>query len=157
MALGIRVEHVQQALAPMLGTSFVLDTPLCAHAAEVLRAYRHQPGGVDALRPVLKERIFGDLRAALGPDMILLHERGVRLRLRLKDVDMLVDGCIGVLLETLRLPLNELRQYAMDSGSLAAMRVMLTSYALPGMERNMWARIVQENFAPDQYASWLNA
>ena len=161
MSIAIREEDVRTALEPMLGTRFVTTTPLCAHTAECLRQYipgRTQPGD---LFPLVREVIFGDMYQALGQDMVLTLESGVRLRIRLRDIDTLADAALGVLLDALpanRLPLEALREFALDSGLLCAMRVLLQRYGtvLPRMEKDMFIRIVKENHPADRYISWLD-
>ncbi len=155
MALGIRVEAVCAALAPLLGERFVRSTSLCAHAAGLLHAFDPRTAPLDSLAAALKDALFGDLRAALGPDMLLVLESGVRLRLRLRDIDTLVDETLGVLLDACPYPIEALREYAMRTGSLSAMRVMLQRHPLPPMEREMWMRIVRENHPTDRYRTWL--
>ena len=94
--------------------------------------------------------------------MLLQLENGVRLRLRLRDIDTLADEALGTLLDVLPLPvltLGMLRDYAMQTGSLCAMRVMLQRYsnALAPMEQEMLIRIIRENYPPDRYQHWLQA
>ncbi len=160
MPIAIRTEDIRAALSPMLGAAFVLSTPLCEHAAECLRGYAPSRMTLDGMFAKVKECIFGDLYEALGPGMVLTLESGVRLRLRLRDIDTLADEALGVLLDALSgdlLPLTFLREYALNSGLLCAMRVLLQRYGsvLPSMERDMFARIVKENHPADRYAAWL--
>lgn len=160
MSITIRTDAVRSALEPMLGTQFVLATPLCGDAAEVLSAYTPSCMTLSDMFTRVKDVIFGNLYDALGPSMILTLESGIRLRLRLKDVDTLADAALGVLMDALPanlLPLESLRAFALDSGLLCAMRVLLQRYGsiLPSMEREMLIRIVRENHPADRYADWL--
>ena len=175
MAIIIRPEDLRTALEPMLGTQFVLATPicgdaayclylsatpLCGDAADCLRHYAPSCMTLDDMYARVRECIFGCLYDALGQSMVLTLESGVRLRLRLKDVDTLADAALGVLLDALpgaQLPLEFLRGYALDSGLLCAMRVLLQRYGavLPSLERDMLKRIIKENHPADRYASWL--
>ena len=109
----------------------------------------------------VKDSIFGDLHEALGQGMVLTPESGVRLRFRLRDVDTLADEALGVLLDALPadlLPLESLRSFALQSGLLCAMRVLLQRYAsvLPRMEKDMLIRIIKENHPAYRYAAWLD-
>jgi len=161
MAIDIRTEDVRAALEPMLGARFASSTPRCAHAAAGLPLYAPSCMTMDDMFARVKDVIFGDLYNALGPGMVLTLENGVRLRLRLKDIDTLADEALGVLLDALpgnQLPLTFLRQYALESGLLCAMRVLLQRYGavLPSMEREMLIRIIKENHPQDRYASWLD-
>ena len=157
----VRTADVAAALTPLLGARFVENTPLCQRAAEVL--CRHDPlkTPLEDLYPRLRDVIFGALYDALGHGMLLQLENGVRLRLRLRDVDTLTDEALGVLLDALPsavLTLSCLRDYAMQTGSLSAMRVLLQRYghALPAMERDMLKRIIRENHPADRYQAWLD-
>ena len=160
MAIPIRPEDVRAALEPMLGTRFVLTTPICGDTAYCLSLYAPSCMTLDDMYTKVKECIFGCLYDALDQGMVLTLENGVRLRLRLKDVETLADAALGVLLDALpggQLPLEFLRGYALDSGLLCAMRVLLQRYGavLPSMEREMLARIIRENHPADRYSSWL--
>ena len=161
MAIIIRPEEVCTVLEPMLGRQFVSATPLCANAAACLSLYAPACMTLNDMFTRVKNVIFGDLYAALGQGMVLTLENGVRLRLRLRDIDTLADEALGVLLDALpgdQLPLTFLRSYALESGLLCAMRVLLQRYGavLPAMEREMLIRIVKENHPADRYASWLD-
>ena len=160
MALGIHADDVRAALAPLLGMRFVTTTPLCEHAAAVMRDYVPGRMTLAEVQSELKYAIFGDLYDALGQGMLLQLENGVRLRLRLKDVDTLTDEAMGVLLDALTpavLDLNALRDFAMQSGLLSAMRVLLQRFGadMVPMEQAMFVRIIRENFPPDRYQAWL--
>lgn len=160
MSIAISADNVRDALEPMLGTRFVMSSPLCGDVAECLRQYAPSCMTLADMFSRVREVIFGDLYDALGPGMVLTLESGVRLRLRLKDVDTLADAALGVLMDSLPgnvLPLENLRAFALDSGLLCAMRVLLQRYGsvLPSMEREMLIRIVKENHPADRYADWL--
>lgn len=160
MGITIRTEAVCAALAPMLGERFVTGTPLCANAADCLRRYAPSCMTLTDMYAQVKECIFGDLYETLGQGMLLTLETGVRLRLRLRDIDTLADEALGVLLDALSadvLPLEALRSFALQSGLLCAMRVLLQRYGavLPRMERDMFIRIIRENHPADRYSHWL--
>ena len=160
MAITSRPEDVRAALEPMLGTRFVLATPICGDTAYCLSLYAPSCMTLDDMYARVKECIFGCLYDTLGQGMVLTLENGVRLRLRLKDVDTLADAALGVLLDALpgaQLPLEFLRGYALDSGLLCAMRVLLQRYGavLPSLDREMLTRIIRENHPADRYSGWL--
>lgn len=160
MAAAIRTEDVRTALAPMLGERFVTQTPVCQHTADCLRRYAPSCMTLGDMFKRVQECIFGDLYEALGQGMVLTLESGVRLRIRIRDVETLADAALGVLLDALpadQLPLEALRSFALQSGLLCAMRVLLQRYGtvLPRMEREMLIRIVRENHPADRYADWL--
>lgn len=160
MSVAVRAADVRTALEPMLGTRFVTTTPLCENAAACLRRFIPCRTALEDMYTMVRECIFGDLYTALGQGMLLTLENGVRLRLRMKDVDTLADAALGVLLDELSaaaLPLELLRAYALESGQLSAMRVLLQRYGhvLPAMEQEMLVRIIKENHPADRYSSWL--
>ncbi len=160
MAINISAMDVRAAFEPLLGARFVDSTPLCQCAADCLRLYAPSMMTLENMFTRVREVIFGEMYAALGQGMLLTLENGVRLRLRLKDIDTLADEALGVLLDTLpgdQLPLTTLRAFALESGLLCAMRVLLQRYGsvLPSMERDMLARIIRENHPADRYAAWL--
>ena len=148
MAYHIRTTEVRRVLQPVLGTRFVTETPLCEHVAALLRA--HHPGRTtwQELCRALKEQIFADLYELLGHQMLLRLDNGMVRRILLQDVDFMVDEAVGVLLDVMEdITLAELRAFAMERGSLAAMRVLLERFGreLPEMEQEMLHRIIREN------------
>ena len=160
MSITVSAADVAAALEPMLGARFIAATPLCSHAADCLRQYSPARISLGDMFTQVKESIFGDLYNALGQGMLLTLENGVRLRIRLRDIDTLADTALGVLLDELPasvLPLEALRSFALQSGLLCAMRVLLQRYgtALPRMEKDMFVRIVKENHPADRYSDWL--
>ena len=160
MAFTIHPGDVFAALEPMLGAQFLSATPLCGTVADCLSLYAPSCMTLNDMFTRVRETIFGDLYAALGQGMVLTLENGVRLRLRLKDIDTLADEALGLLLDALpgdQLPLTFLRPFALESGLLCAMRVLLQRYGavLPSMEREMLIRIVKENHPADRYSVWL--
>ena len=160
MSFAVRTSDVRAALEPLLGPRFVASTPLCENAADALRLYAPSCMTLETMFLKVKDCIFGDLYESLGQGMVLTLESGVRLRLRLRDVDTLADEALGVLLDALPadlLPLESLRSFALQSGLLCAMRVLLQRYGsvLPRMEKDMLIRIIRENHPADRYAAWL--
>ena len=160
MAFNIHPEDVFLALEPMLGAQYLAATPLCGDVADCLNRYVPACMTPNDMFLKVREVIFGDLYTALGQEMVLTLASGIRLRLRLKDVDTLADEALGLLLDQLpgdQLPLTFLRPFALESGLLCAMRVLLQRYGsiLPSMEREMLIRIVKENHPADRYAAWL--
>lgn len=158
MAYPIRATEIRRVLQPVLGTRFVTETALCDRAAETLRAYR--PGRVtpDELCRQLKELIFAELYEQLGHQMLLRLENGALRRILLRDVDFMVDEVVGVLLDVMQPPeisLEGLRGFAMQRGSLAAMRVMLERYGdeMSEMEKEMLRRIIRENHPMANFGS----
>lgn len=154
MANPIRTAEVRRVFQPTLGTRFVSETPLCDRVAEMLRRYAPGRTTLPELTRHIRDGIFSDLYEMLGQHMSLQLDNGVCRRILLRDVDMLADEAIGVLLSVLPegdMPLEALRAYAMDTGSLAAMRLLLERYGkdLAPMERDLLRRILRENGSGD--------
>lgn len=150
MAYSIRTAEVQRVFRPVLGGRLTSETWLCERVAELLRGYRPSRTTMDGLCAQLKNLIFGELYELLGTQMLLQMDNGAVRRIMLRDVDFLVDEAAGVLLDVMAPPeitLEGLRAFAMERGSLAAMRVLLERYddALPEMEKEMLRRIIREN------------
>lgn len=160
MSVNIHPEDVRAAFEPLLGTRFVSATALCERTADCLRLYAPSCMTLYDMFTRVRECIFGEMYAALGQGMLLTLENGVRLRIRLRDIDTLADEALGVLLDMLpgdQLPLTALRGFALESGLLCAMRVLLQRYGsvLPSLERDMLVRIIRENHPADRYSAWL--
>lgn len=148
MAYPIKTQEVRRVLQPVLGTRFVTETALCEHAAALLRAHQPDRATWQELNRLLKEQIFSDLYELLGHQMLLRLESGAVRRILLQDVDFMVDEAVGVLLDVMEeLTMTELRAFAMERGSLAAMRVLLERFGsqLAPMEAEMLQRIIREN------------
>lgn len=150
MAYPIRTVEVQRVFRPVLGTRLTSETWLCERVAELLRGHRPGRTTMEALCAQLKNLIFGDLYELLGAQMLLQTDNGAVRRIMLRDVDFMVDEALGVLLDVMGPPeitLEGLRAFAMERGSLSAMRVLLERYgdALPDMEKEMLRRIIREN------------
>ncbi len=150
MAIPIRTADVRRVFQPVLGTRFVSDTSLCGHVAEMLRRYAPGRTTLQELAKHVHSVIFSDLYELLGQHMTLVLDNGVHRRILLMDIDRLADEAMGVLLSVLQeeeLPMPLLRAYAMDTGSLAAMRLLLACYGeeLSPMEQDVLKRILREN------------
>ena len=153
MAYQITTEAVIQAMAPVLGRRFPEATGLAERAATVLRRHEPRREAPQMLCARLKDLIFGELYEQLGSMMLLRREDGLVYKIMLQDVDRVVDAVHGVLLEALTPPdmsLESLRAYAMQEGSLGAMKALLRRYgdSLPEMEKEMLRRILRENGMP---------
>jgi len=104
--------------------------------------------------------LFGSLYDALGANMTFRLDNGEYRRIYMRDLPALADETMGALfecLETYSVNRQALKDYAMQSGSISAVRVLLQRYhaQLPAEERELLARIVRENYPPERYADWL--
>ena len=160
MPIPIRTAQVREVLRPFLGTETLTQTSVAEHAAEALRGFapHHQPMG--ALHEQLCRLIFDDLYAFLGQRMTLRLDDGRQARIRMADIPDLADSVLGVLFDRLPddpLTLGLLREYAMQTTSLSAMRALLTRFGdrhAPD-EQAILRRIIRDNYPPERYADWL--
>ena len=153
MAYQITTEAVVRAMMPVLGRRFPEATGLAERACVVLRRHEPRRESPQILCARLKDLIFGEIYEQLGSMMLLRREDGLVYKIMLQDVDRVVDAVHGVLLEAMTPPdisLESLRAYAMQEGSLGAMKALLRRYgdSLPEMEKEMVRRILRENGVP---------
>ena len=160
MPIPIRTAQVREALRPFLGTETLTQTSVAEHAAEALRRFvpHHQPLG--ALHEQLCRLIFDDLYAFLGQRMTLRLDDGRQTRIRMADIPDLADSVLGVLFDRLPddpLTLGLLRDHAMQTTSLSAMRALLTRFGAQHSpdELVILRRIIRDNYPPERYAAWL--
>lgn len=153
MMTRVPAETIQKTFAPLLGPRFVAMTQLCANAAAQLNRYDPARLPLSEVSKLVWDSIFGDLFDLLGERMLLQLENGTLLKIRLQDVDVLADEAMGALLRQIppaEMPLDALRRHAMDSGSIAAIRLLMERYdrVLPLAEREVLERILRENPRP---------
>lgn len=160
MPIPIRTARVREALAPQLGTATLSRTTVAEQAAELLRQFSPHQQTIESLSQRLCEMLFGELYACLGPHMTLQLDDGRQARIRVADLPDLADSALGVLFESLPgsdETLHLLRDYAMRTTSLAAMRALLIRFAERQSpdERAILTRIIRDNYPPERYAAWL--
>lgn len=160
MPIPIRTAQVREALLHFLGTDVLTGTPVAEHAAEALRRFSPYQQRLDELEELLRDMLFSDLYACLGPRMTLRLDDGRQARIRMSDIPDLADSVIGVLFDSLpdsEETLNLLREHAMFTTSLAAMRALLQRFASRQSpeEQAIMRRVIQDNYPPERYAGWL--
>ena len=132
MAIAIPLDRVQQVLAMRIGTALA-HSGAGTHAAERLRHYR-VGDDLSALCEALRDGLFRDLYAILGPQMRVSMPDGRTRRFRLFES-----------LGTTGMPKDTLMAFAMTSGSLCAMRTLMQFYPLSSAEKALMERILREN------------
>lgn len=126
MAIAIPLDRVQQVLAMRIGTALA-HSGVGTHAAERLRHYR-VGDDLSALCEALRDGLFRDLYAILGPQMRVSMPDGRTRRFRMEEFPLLADELLAVLFESLGttgMPKDTLMAFAMTSGSLCAMRTLM--------------------------------
>ena len=121
MAIAIPLDRVQQVLAIRIGTALA-HSGVGTHAAERLRHYR-VGDDLSALCEALRDGLFRDLYAILGPQMRVSMPDGRTRRFRMEEFPLLADELLAVLFESLGttgMPKDMLMAFAMTSGSLYA-------------------------------------
>ena len=160
MPIEIRKEQVREALFPLLGAEVLDRTDIVAHAEDMLRRFTPFQQHLPDLEKKLKETMFNDLYGYLGARMTLRRGDGQQVRIRVSDLPDLADSAMGVLfdglpdnVETLQL----LREYAMYTTSLSAMRALLQRFGSHQAlsEQALLRRIIRDNYPPERYADWL--
>ncbi len=157
MAIPIRTAEVRRAFQPTLGTALTEGTEVCARVADLLRRYAPGRTTLPELARHVRDGLFSDLYELLGSHMAVQLDNGVHRRVLLSDIERLADEAMGILLSAMPssdLSVGDLRDYAMDSGSLAAMRVLLERYGrdLAPMEREVFQRVLRENQPASPFA-----
>ena len=146
MAIAIPLDRVQQVLAMRIGTALA-HSGVGTHAAERLRHYR-VGDDLSALCEALRDGLFRDLYAILGPQMRISMPDGRTRRFRMEEFPLLADELLAVLFESLGttgMPKDTLMAFAMTSGSLCAMRTLMQFYPLSSAEKGLIERILREN------------
>ena len=136
MAIAIPLDRVQQVLAMRIGTALA-HSGVGTHAAEQLRHYR-AGDDLSALCEALRDGLFRDLYAILGPQMRVSMPDGRTRRFRMEEFPLLADELLAVLFESLGttgMPKDTLMAFAMTSGSLCAMRTLMQFYPLSSAEK----------------------
>ena len=118
MAIAIPLDRVQQVLAMRIGTALA-HSGAGTHAAERLRHYR-VGDDLSALCEALRDGLFRDLYAILGPQMRVSMPDGRTRRFRMEEFPLLADELLAVLFESLGttgMPKDTLMAFAMTAGS----------------------------------------
>jgi hypothetical protein len=159
----VQPEQVARLLTPALGLPLLESQPgLTMGLTAQLNSYwclspRPSP---DELAGRLESALFNGVYAATGGSMFSVDAVGNPLQVRTADLPLLADALLELLF--ISLPVNGenfelLNSYAMRRTSLAAMKCLYLGYDafMPAMNRDIFRRVIQENFPPAAYAGWL--
>ena len=149
MAGYMTVDQVRDALRPHLGSDVVEHTTLCDGALRVLLRYAPYRDTLDMLSKRVESYLFDTLYDYLGDSMTVLLDNGQLVRIHMRELPMLADEVMGVLFRSMQvysITYEKLRDYAMRSGSLCAMRTLRERFGsfLSPEERMLMERILQD-------------
>lgn len=149
MAGYMTVDQVRDALRPHLGSDVVEHTTLCDGALRVLLRYAPYRDTLDMLSKRVESYLFDTLYDYLGDSMTVLLDNGQLVRIHMRELPMLADEVMGVLFRSMQvysITYEKLRDYAMRSGSLCAMRTLRERFDsfLSPEERTLMERILQD-------------
>ncbi len=149
MAGYMTVDQVRDALRPHLGSDVVEHTTLCDGALRVLLRYAPYRDTLDMLSKRVESYLFDTLYDYLGDSMTVLLDNGQLVRIHMRELPMLADEVMGVLFRSMQvysITYEKLRDYAMRSGSLCAMRTLRERFGsfLSPEERTLMERILQD-------------
>lgn len=159
MPVAIRTQSVRDALRPRLGSAMVEGCDVADRAAAVLRGYAPYRDTLEDLAERLCNVLFDCLYGMLGPGMTVRLDDGRMQRIHMRELPDIADDVLGALFEAMTVysvSYNNLKAYAMRTGSLSAMRVLYQQYDefQTAEEKAIIARILRDN-APDRAAAWL--
>lgn len=146
MAIAIPMARVRQLLSGRIGTEMA-NSIVSSNVVSLLRQYR-AGDDLTELAQSLRDVLFHDLYKRLGPRMNVTLPDGQSTRIRMEELPVLADDLLGVLFEALGtagMPKEMLMSFAIQSGSLCAMRTLLNLYPLSEPEHVLLERIVREN------------
>lgn len=158
----ISPEAVMQTLQPWLGADYLAEKAgLCSRLAALLYGFWPERDTLPHLAQQLDNLLFMAVREDTGGRMALLMDSGQLIRLRMNDFALMADELLYLLFAALpRSPfhLATIREYAMRSGSLSALRAQYLLY--PHMqtpeETKTLYRVITTCHEPWRYRHWID-
>lgn len=146
MAL-VPVDAICQVLRPYLSSPLVEQTALCPQLSTIFADYAPYRDTLAQLATRLEQCLFANLYAALGEQMTLRRDDGVIVRVHMRDLPELADVVMEAFFRTwdrYSVNYNNLRTYAMETGSVSAMTVLCTAFErfLPDEDRQIMEKII---------------
>lgn len=159
----IAPETIAQTLVPWLGSDFLNQQEgLCAEAAWLMHTWQPQKDSLQRLAAQLNDLLFLGVRDFTKGRLALLMDNGQLIKLRLDDFTRMADELLFLLLDTLAvIPYHQavIREYAMRSGSLSALRALYLKYR--GLqtpeETDTLRRVITSCHEPWRYRQWLDS
>ena len=154
-------EEVLRILAPAIGSPLLADDALREQVTVLVSAYNWRfSGALDALFDKVEQTLFNGIYQRTQGSMMSEDPQGRPLRITTEGIVELTDTLIAQIIE--RMPVRQetyelINEYALRKLSLPALRRLYVDFArfLPAMNREIIARVVTENFAPEAYRDWL--
>ncbi len=160
MAIPVKVEAVEQAITPLLGSMLVQSCPIAQDLTELLRNYAPYRQGLEAFRDEVEKELTRLLGRYTRGSMLVIADHYQPIRLGQEHLRRIADEVMGVLFENLT-PFSanfiKLNDYSLRVQSLSALRVLVTRYASFYSQEDLrfMARIIRSLYPPHMYVSWL--
>lgn len=153
--------HIREALRSRLGSSLVDESGFADPLADILRSYASYKDTFASLAAKVEDTLFNMLYDRLGPSMSLRMNDGSFRRFRTAEFKDAADDVMGVFFDQLRVysvNYEALQEYALESGSFSAMRVLYTRYGerMTDEERRTLARVIRNARPESDWKDWLS-
>lgn len=129
MAVTLNDRRVDQALRTRLGGG--LSAAICGEITAVLEQYVPHQTDLQQLTSQVDQAIFAALFRLLGKQLTYRHADGRVDTIQTDEIGSITDACMGVLLSTMHPTAANfalIKQYAMQTGSLAAFHLLADTY-----------------------------
>lgn len=158
----ITQDDVFFVLEPSVGLPLLVRYPALSYdvAAYLNRYFEPEPPSLDEMCRQVESLVFNGVYGATNGTMVSVDQAGQPLKIHTKLLPWLAEELIGLIFDYL--PKNErtfetLNSYALGHTSLPAMRRLYLEFGeyMPTMNRDIFKRVIMENFPPEAYAEWL--
>lgn len=162
MPVAISTASVRDALRPRLGTDMVEGSGVADKAAQVLRSYSPYRDTLEEINRRVCDALFDALYRSVGPSMTVRQDNGVFVRIHMNELPEVADDVMYALFSALNVysvSYGLMKEYAMRTGSLSAMRTLYEKYDgfQSAQEKALMARIIREGYPPQRWQAWLDA
>lgn len=145
--------QIREILRDPLGSAIVDQTDLCETIGEMLRSYAPYREKLDQFALRVEDCIFNKLYDTLGQGMSARMNNGEIRRIRMAELPELTDQVLEVLFDHMKVysvNYEVLREYAVQKGSLSAMRVLVRRFGsfCPSGEKERMTAILKERGCP---------
>ena len=143
------LEQVQEALRGRLGSEIVEHTGVCESVLRTLLRYAPYRDTLDDLEKRVESCLFNELYGYLGDSMTVLLDDGSLSRIAMRELPSLADDAMGVLFRNMQVysvTYEKLKDYALYSGSLSAMRTLCERFDAfqSAEEKQLMEKIIQD-------------
>ena len=153
--------HIREALRNRLGSLLVDETGFADPLADILRSYVSYKDTFASLAARVEDTLFNMLYDRLGSSMSIRMNDGSFRRFRSAEFKDAADDVMGVFFDQLKVysvNYEALQEYALESGSFSAMRVLYTRYStrMTDEERRTLARVIRNVRPESEWKDWLS-